>query len=70
MKLLFENSKGIERVIAFPNSEEEAIEEIHKFAKERNFKIYYMRMWDENGMRHYDIGSHSEFFRLKLENNT
>lgn len=64
MKLIFENSYGEERVIAEVHSEEEAYKEINKFCDERNFKIYYVRTWAENGRKKYDVGSHTEFFYL------
>ena len=66
MKLIFENSRGEERVIAEPNSEAEAVDEIYKFCEERNFKIYYYRTWKPEGKRRvYDVGSHVEFFYLE-----
>ena len=40
MKLIFQNSQGVERGIANPNNEEEAIKEIYKFCEDRKFKIY------------------------------
>lgn len=65
MKLYFENSRGERRVIAEPVTEEEANKEIHKFCKDRNFKIYYIRNWvDEEGFKVFDVGSWSEFFYL------
>lgn len=65
MKLIFQNSKGVERVIAHPNNEEEAMKEIYKFCGDRNFKIYYVRSWMENNRKVYDVGSHTEFFYLE-----
>ena len=65
MKLIFQNSKGVERVIAHPNNEEEAMKEIYKFCEERKFKIYYVRTWMENNRKVYDVGSWSEFFYLE-----
>lgn len=63
MKLYFENSYGERRVIAEPKTEEETMREIHKFCDDRNFKIYYTRTWrDKEGLKWYDVGSHSEFF--------
>ena len=39
---------------------------IHEFCKERNFKIYYERIWHEERdgklMTKFDVGSHTEFF--------
>ena len=65
MKLSFKNSKGIERIIAFPNNEEEAIKEICKFCEARNFKIYYIRSRMNDNRKKYDVGSHTEFFYLE-----
>lgn len=63
MKLYFENSRGERRIIAEPKTEEEADKEIDKFCEDRNFKIYYVRTWrDDDGLKWYDVGSHSEFF--------
>ena len=64
MKLYFENSQGVERVIAEVANEEEAYKEINKFCEERNFEIYYIRTWMSNGRKVYDVGSHTEFFYL------
>ena len=66
MKLYFENSYGERRVIAEPQTEEEADKEIHKFCKDRNFKIYYVRTWiDDDGLKVFDCGSWSERFLLE-----
>lgn len=65
MKLIFQNSHGVERVIAHPNNEEEAMKEIYKFCGDRNFKIYYVRSLVENNRKVYDVGSHTEFFYLE-----
>ena len=64
MKLYFENSQGKEREIAEVASEQEAFEEINKFCEERNFTIYYVRSWNVNGRKKFDVGSHTEFFYL------
>ena len=65
MKLYFENSDAKRRLIARPNTEEEAIEVIHAFCEERNFRIYYTRTWETpNGEKVYDVGSWTEFFIL------
>lgn len=63
MKLYFENSYGQRRVIAEPQTDDEAWKEIHKFCEERNFVIHYVREWrDPAGLKWYDVGSHTEFF--------
>lgn len=65
MKLYFENSNGERRVVAEPQTEQEAMKEIYKFCDDRNFKIYYVRSWrNEDGLKVYDVGSWSEFFLL------
>lgn len=65
MKLYFKNSRGDKRLIAEPNTEEEAFKEIHKFLDEHNFKSYYTRIWETpDGVKVYDVGSHTEFFHL------
>lgn len=65
MKLIFENSYGVERVVADVQSEKEALAYIYKFCEERNFKVYYTRIWETNGRKHFDVGSHTEFFHLE-----
>ena len=68
MKLYFKNSAGIRRLIAEPTTEENALEVIHAFCEERNFKIYYTRTWvNSEGEKVYDVGSWSEFFYLVNE---
>ena len=63
MKLYFENSYGKRRIIAEPETEEEVYKEINKFCEDRNFKIYYIRSWqNKEGLKVYDVGSHTEFF--------
>lgn len=65
MKLYFENSYGKRRIIAEPNTEEEAWREIHKFCEEKQFHIYYARTCQApDGAKCYDVGSHTEFFYL------
>lgn len=65
MILYFENSSGNRRVIAEPNTEKEAMNEIYEFCEERNFKVYYIRSWRApDGLKVYDVGSWTEFFFL------
>ena len=69
MKLYFENSKCKRRLIAEPETHEGVWEQIHAFCEERNFKIYYIRTWMEpDGLKWYDVGSHTEFFILDDRN--
>ena len=65
MKLYFENSNGERRIIAEVSDGAEAMREINSFCDDRNFKIYYVRTWeDEDGYKVYDVGSWDEFFLL------
>lgn len=65
MKLYFKNSQGKERLIVECETLEEIHEAISNFLDEHNFKCYYTRSWgDEEGVT-IDVGSHSEFFRIK-----
>ena len=65
MKLYFENSYGQIRIIAEPETEDEAWREIHKFCEDRNFAIPYVREWrGQDGLKRYDVGSYTEFFIL------
>lgn len=61
-KLWFQNSKGQKRVIAEVNDFNEVFSEIHKFLEKNNYKSYYTRFWEEDGMTKFDVGSHTEFF--------
>lgn len=79
MKLYFENNQGISRQIAECHSEEEVNKAIYNFIdncnkgkpKDKQFKSYYMRQWDEGDSTWFDVGSHTEFFyvtpRLKVK---
>lgn len=70
MKLYFENSYGERRVVAEPETEQEAMKEMHKFCEDRNFKIYYTRSWVlPDGLKKFDVGSWSEFFYLSYDKN-
>lgn len=65
MKLYFKNSNGERRIIAEPETEDGAVEQIHKFCDDRNFRIYYIRTWaTPKGEKIYDVGSHTEHFVL------
>ena len=65
MKLYFKNSQGKERLIAECETVQEVHKEIDKFLNEHNFKSYYMRSWGNEDAVTIDVGSHSEFFRIK-----
>lgn len=62
MKLYFENSWGVRRLIGEPETRLGANKMVSDFCKARDFEIYYVRNWFENGELWWDVGSHSEFF--------
>lgn len=71
-KLYFRDSRNQRRQIAaFECEEAEALNHAHKtihaFCEERNFRIYYSRIWnDPEYIRTiFDVGSHTEFFHLE-----
>lgn len=66
MKLIFQNSRGEERIIAEIQDKKEAVKEINKFLDDHNYKSYYMNVCeDDNGRLRIDVGSWSEFFYLE-----
>lgn len=62
MKLYFENSWGERRLIGEPETRLGANKMVSDFCKARDFEIYYVRNWVQNGELWWDVGSHSEFF--------
>lgn len=75
--LSFKNKRGGIKKIAkindldetgHPKSDHDILKEadslIRVFCADRNFKIYYIRFWNRNGITIFDVGSHSEFFQL------
>lgn len=74
-ELFFEDHYGNMRKIADCRTSAEVSFAIDKFIKEANarkpknakpFVRHYTRYWEEDGMRIYDVGSHSEFFKVRL----
>ena len=61
--LYFQRSNGEHRLLANGVTEEEAHAEMHKFMDDHNFKSYYTRSWEKDGVKWYDVGSWSEFFK-------
>lgn len=65
MILSFENSQGVQRIIAEINSVEEAHRQIKRFLDDHNFRSYYTRSWKPQSWHTvFDVGSHTEFFHL------
>lgn len=60
--IFFEDSYGFRRIIGCADDETSAWNTIHNFLKEHNYTPHYVREWNEFDGRHYDVGSHSEFF--------
>lgn len=74
-KLYFVNSRRVSREILSidgANMTDKEIRQIafakmNEFCDERDFKIYYVRSWNEPGRTVFDVGSHTEFFHLVPE---
>ena len=61
--LYFQRSNGEHRLLATDVTEDEAWKEMRKFMDDHNFKSYYTRSWEKDGVKTYDVGSWSEFFK-------
>lgn len=65
MKLIFQNSRQEERLLAECSTLEEIHNEINKFLYEHNFKSYYTRVMPDGDNPNrviLDVGSYTEFF--------
>ena len=62
----FKRSNGELILLAENVSEKEAWVKMKEFIDDHNFKSYYTRVWRKDDTVWYDVGSHSEFFCLKL----
>jgi len=77
-KLWFQNSNGDEREIANCANWADVYDAIDNFIDccnvtkpvNKQFKMYYMRTWEEDGRTKIDVGSWSEFFYTDLKENT
>lgn len=65
IKIYFQNSEGAEREIGQCDTYEQGHVIIQVFLDEHNFKSYYFRSWDSDNGKRIDVGSHTEFFRIK-----
>ena len=70
MKLYFENSRGMRRLIGEPETHTAANKMVHDFCKAHNYDGYYIRNWIWEGELVYDVGSWSEFFYLANDDGT
>lgn len=65
MKLYFRNLNSKElKFVREVESQQEVFDEIRKYAKENNIKVYYIRTFGTDNVTTYDFGSHSDFFEL------
>ena len=72
MKLFFEDRFRRLREIADVKTKTEANIAVKNFLEGYNYKSYYTRHWIDKGNDYadiiYDVGSHTEFFRLRFPN--
>ena len=74
-QLWFEDRFSNRRIVANCETESDIIKNIHSFINQCNknkpvdkqFKIYYMRTWEENDEVVFDVGSHTEFFYVSCD---
>ena len=64
----FKRSNGELVLLAENVSEEEAMVKMKEFLDDHNYKSYYIRVCQHGNEIHYDVGSWSEHFELKLYN--
>ena len=69
--LYFEDRFGKSRLVKrdIGTNDEDIYNAIKAYVAELNpkYRIYYTRSWCKDGVRWYDVGSHSEFFKLVEE---
>ena len=61
------NSKGHAKVISNSVTKKGAIEDILSFCKKNHYNVPYMRINDYPEYFEFDVGSHTEFFKLYKE---
>lgn len=66
--LYFKRSNGELILLAENVNNDEAFKKIHDFLDQHNYKSYYTRTCQHGNTIHYDVGSWSEHFELKLYN--
>lgn len=62
----FKRSNGELVLLAENVNHEEAMVKMKEFIDEHNYKSYYTRVWQKDDTVWYDVGSWTEFFCLKL----
>ena len=67
LKFVSYSNPSSTRVIAKVKTEQEASMKIKEFLDEHHYKSYYTRVWYEDNIKKHDVGSHTEFFHLELE---
>jgi hypothetical protein len=67
--LYFIRSNGEKRLVRENIDPETAIGYINEYIAtlNSNFKVYYVRTWENEEGTMYDVGSHTEFFLVKKE---
>ena len=61
------NSKGHAKVISNSITKKEAIKDILSFCKKNHYDVPYIRINDYPDYWEFDVGSHTEFFKLHKE---
>ena len=61
--LYFQRSNGEHILLAKDVTEAEVRREIQKFLYEHKYRSYYTRSYENDGVKWYDVGSWTEFFK-------
>ena len=64
-KVVFQNRFGLDKLIGTAQNEQDGIKIIENFLFLYNYKVPYWRVWEEDGKKWYDVGSHTEFFYIQ-----
>lgn len=65
IKVFFRNSYDEDREIGCTDNYENVNNIIQDFLKEKNYKSYYIRIWESDNKTWFDVGSYSEFFWIE-----
>ena len=67
MTVLFLNKYEHRRKVKEVSTLQEGYQAIYEFLNKYNYKVLYMRMWQEENEIWIDVGSHTEFFEIHEE---
>lgn len=64
-EIYFENQLGERRLLAKKENDEQVWQVINNFLTQHRYNAPYIRTWEQDGEKWYDVGSWSEFFIVR-----